>query len=395
MKPATTIHDERRSVKVSVKATQLNVIGWDVGGAHLKAVLLDGNGQLQQVLQVPCPLWRGLHELEAAIDIVLNTFATNSALHAVTMTGELVDLFANRKEGVEKISRVMQAKLNGTVFNDTVFNDTSNRVKFYTGALELGFVSVKDVDDYWQHIASANWLASASFVATKIQYGLMMDVGSTTSDFVLLDNHKPVCLGFTDADRMQSETLVYTGVVRTPLMAVAQKVKFKNETTSVVAEFFATSADVYRLTEDLQADDDMTVAADGQEKTQLASARRIARMIGHDVEDATLMDWIALAYQFKLQQMARLQSVALAHISRIPDNIHQQSICLVGAGVGSFLVREIAQALAIQYVDVADLITQDGDGGVSHVIGNVAETQRWASVCLPAYAVAHLAYNRK
>ena len=61
---------------------------------------------------------------------------------------------------------------------------------------------------------------------------------------------------------------------------------------------------------------------------------------------------------------------------------------------GSFLVREIAQALDIQYVDVADLITQDGDGGVSQVIGNIAETQRWASVCLPAYAVAHLAYNR-
>ncbi|MDO9281663.1 MAG: hydantoinase/oxoprolinase family protein [Methylotenera sp.] len=389
MKPAATIRDERRSLKVSVKATKSNVIGWDVGGAHLKAALLDGNGQLQQVLQVACPLWRGLHELEAAIDIVLNTFAINSALHAVTMTGELVDLFANRKEGVEKISRVMQAKL-----NDTIFNDTSNMVKFYTGALEIGFVSVEDVDDYWQHIASANWLASASFVATKIQYGLMMDVGSTTSDFVLLENNKPVCLGFTDADRMQSEALVYTGVVRTPLMAVAQKVKFKNETTSVAAEFFATSADVYRLTGDLQAEDDMADAADGQEKTQLASARRIARMIGHDVEDATMMDWIALAYQFKLQQMARLQSVSLAHISRIPDHIHQQSICLVGAGAGSFLVREIAQALDIQYVDVADLITQDGDDGVSQVIGNVAETQRWASVCLPAYAVAHLAYNR-
>ena len=45
------------------------IIGWDVGGAHLKAALLGPDGALQQVLQVPCPLWRGLHELELAIEL--------------------------------------------------------------------------------------------------------------------------------------------------------------------------------------------------------------------------------------------------------------------------------------------------------------------------------------
>ncbi|MEY3883995.1 MAG: hypothetical protein RLZZ379_1273, partial [Pseudomonadota bacterium] len=54
------------------------IIGWDVGGAHLKAALLGPDGALQQVLQVPCPLWRGLHELELAIDIMLNAFKVSS-----------------------------------------------------------------------------------------------------------------------------------------------------------------------------------------------------------------------------------------------------------------------------------------------------------------------------
>jgi probable H4MPT-linked C1 transfer pathway protein len=360
------------------------IIGWDVGGAHLKAALLDGDGNLQQVLQVPCALWRGLHELEAAIDVVLCAFGNRTSLNAVTMTGELVDLFADRKAGVQSISRVMQAKLSGTV-------------KFYTGALNTdysGFVSLDEVDDHWQYIASANWLASASFVATKVQNGLLIDVGSTTSDFVLIENNKPACEDFTDAARMQSETLVYTGVVRTPLMAVAQKIQFNNMMTSVAAEFFATSADVYRLTEDLQAEDDMADTADGQEKSQFASARRIARMIGHDVDDAPIIEWIGLAYKFKLQQMARLQDVASAHISRLTDNAHQQSMCLVGAGTGSFLVREIAKIMRIPYIDVATLITLNIDGNAKSLLGNSSETRRWASICLPAYAVAYLAFHQ-
>ena len=46
-------------------------IGWDVGGAHLKAVLLNNEGVVIAATQVYCPLWRGLRELELAIDNVL------------------------------------------------------------------------------------------------------------------------------------------------------------------------------------------------------------------------------------------------------------------------------------------------------------------------------------
>ncbi len=89
------------------------IIGWDVGGAHLKAVLLDAQGNVEQVVQAPCPLWQGLHMLEQAIEEVLKKFNLSSALHAITMTGELVDLFASRQSGVYEISRVMHARLNG------------------------------------------------------------------------------------------------------------------------------------------------------------------------------------------------------------------------------------------------------------------------------------------
>jgi probable H4MPT-linked C1 transfer pathway protein len=360
-----------------------DIIGWDVGGAHLKAAHMQ-HGKLVQVLQVPCALWRGLGELESAIEQVLQVFGALPAVHAITMTGELVDLFVNREAGVKAISQLMQAKLNGIK-------------RFYAGALDenySAFVAVDAVDQHWQQIASANWLASASFSAqqlaklTQIKYGLLIDIGSTTSDFVTLVNGLPLCLGFSDAARMQTEELVYSGVIRTPLMALAQQVHFEHKLTGVAAEYFATTADIYRLLDVLSAADDMADTADGQDKTPLASARRIARMVGHDVTDAPMSSWLALAHAFKFKQLERLKNVALAHIARMTTGQPQldQQLMIIGAGAGSFLAKEIAQILQLQYVDIAALIKTDSV--------DADNLSRWINVCLPAYAVAQLALTQ-
>ena len=235
----------------------------------------------------------------------------------------------------------------------------------------------------WQHIASANWLASATFVAQQVKCGLLIDVGSTTSDFVLIENHAPICLGLTDASRMQTEELVYAGVIRTPLMALTHKIEFQHIQTSVAAEYFATTADVYRLTGDLHAEDDMADTADGKVKTPLASAQRIARMIGHDANDAPLNDWLALAQSFKDLQVARLQGVVIKHVARLKDNA---KAIIMGAGAGSFLASEVATRMNLKYVEISDLF---------HESASDTEAKHWASVCLPAYAVAYLAFKNK
>ena len=367
------------------------IIGWDVGGAHLKAALLDANGDLVNVMQVPCALWRGLSELESAIDLILSKFKHQPALHAITMTGELVDLFASRQAGVRAISRTMEGKLTGSkrLYAGQSTTDTSKPT----------FVAFDDVDQHWQTIASANWLASATYIGLqlkqlkKYKHSLLIDIGSTTSDFVLLQNLQPACLGFTDATRMQTEELVYTGVIRTPLMTLTQKIKFKNSMTSVAAEYFATTADIYRLTGDLQMVDDMADTADGQDKSELASARRIARMIGHDIEDATLVDWIELAYAFRSEQLMRLNTVARNHLSRMKNNHQTSEILMIGAGVGCFLVKEISSSMNIQYVDVAQLIGENLVHVDTAQFTDLKAATHWATVCLPAVAVANLALN--
>lgn len=344
-----------------------NIIGWDVGGAHLKAVLLDGAGRVLGAKQVYCPLWRGLHELLQALDTILLDFNANQ--HMVTMTGELADIFANRREGVLQIAQTLALKLKG-------------QVRYYAGNHDAGmsgFVYADMLEQRALDVASMNWLASVQYVARNVQQALFIDIGSTTTDIALIVDGVPQVRGFNDATRMQFDELVYTGVVRTPLMAIAQKIQFADNMTNVAAELFATTADVYTLTGDLTLTDNMAETADGAEKSVQASAMRIARMIGQDAQDATLSSWRQLAVAFKNAQINQIKQAVLSQLTALED---YSSLCVIGAGAGSFLVAEVARQLGLKYADVRELITAD-DKQVKDI----------AAVCFPAYAVAYLGLN--
>jgi len=83
------------------------VVGWDIGGAHVKASLLR-NGEVQDAAQWPCPLWQGLDHLHQALAAAQQRWpALEQAEHAVTMTGEMVDLFADREDGVRRIAAAL------------------------------------------------------------------------------------------------------------------------------------------------------------------------------------------------------------------------------------------------------------------------------------------------
>ena len=338
------------------------IIGWDIGGAHQKAVLTDAGGTALQAVQVACPLWRGLGELSGAVDQVLGQLSHKPAQHAITMTGELADIFPDRDTGVSQIAETMSRHL-------------QCQPRFYAGM--AGLVSATDVPRHITAIASANWLASAEFVARQVKSALFIDIGSTTADLMLLNGGQPKNRGFSDAERLQYEELVYTGVVRTPLMSLAERVPFNGEWQTLAAEHFATTADVYRLTGDLDEADDMAETADGAQKTLQHSARRLARMIGRDASDAPLSAWIALAHNFKQIQLNRLRNAAMRGFSR---NLSGQQTLIIGAGCGSFLACELARQMSCEYRDARTLIK-----------ASTPEVGRRASVCLPAYAVACLA----
>src|SRR5512137_1580111 len=83
------------------------MIGWDIGGAHVKAAVINSAGEIIAVYQQPCPLWKGLDQLRNAVLRTLDEVSGWHCRHAVTMTGELVDLFEDRDDGVKQIISTM------------------------------------------------------------------------------------------------------------------------------------------------------------------------------------------------------------------------------------------------------------------------------------------------
>ncbi len=338
-------------------------VGWDIGGAHLKAVLLGVDGEVEAVQQLPCALWQGLDRLASAMSLMLQDFGVtpDTCAHAVTMTGELVDLFPNRHAGVTQITQLV-VKLLG---NHTLFYGMDDQL---TGS---AFLSSNEVLQQAKLVASANWHASATLIAQYQPNALLIDIGSTTTDIIAIASGKVVGGGFTDAERMQADTLVYTGVVRTPVMALAQKLSLSGQETNVAAEYFATMADVYRLTEELASDADMADTADGGEKTLFASANRLARMVGYDAGDKPMADWIALAKHCREKQLVQIQQAVMKQL--------KDEMTVVGAGAGAFLAREVAQRISKPYIALNELLAH--------------QLTPQLAICLPAYAVANLAYT--
>lgn len=341
----------------------IDTVGWDIGGAHLKAVALHEDGRIIRVTQLPCPLWQGLDRLrEALLDISTDIPFDSVRRHAVTMTGELADCFPDRRAGVTALIRAAR---------DWIGPD----VLFFAGRSGLlPTYRIQDTDV--GRIGSANWLASAEWAAARCPKALLIDTGSTTTDLTLLMNGEVLARGYTDHERLRYDELVYHGVVRTPVMTIAECAPFEGEWVTLMNEQFATAADVYRLTGELPEHVDQHPPADGGGNDASCSIQRLARMIGRDSYSAAQQRWVSLAHYLRERQIQRLGSAVSRQISRADD---ASGLELVGAGVGRFLIRDIAARLRLGYKDATYWLHRK-------TIGSNFD----AADCLPAAAVAEL-----
>ena len=350
-----------------------SVIGWDIGGAHVKACRLH-DGEVVDVAQWACPLWQGLEQLERVLQAAHVRWPLGRAQHAVTMTGEMADLFKHREDGVRRIAALVADRLPAPV-------------QFYAG--DASWCGSAEVAQHWPDIASANWLATAQHAALCMpiqgREGVLVDVGSTTTDLIAFKAGRVLTTSRSDAQRLATGELVYHGVVRTPLCAVAPRIDWRGTPLNVMNEYFATVADVYRLTGELNPAHDLYPAADNAAKDALGTRRRLARMVGLDERDGTLNDWLAFARAWRACQVVELASQLQRVMARHALSADAR---VVSAGCGDFLVADIvARAIA--------------PAAAQHCISYGAEVARlaasaptdlavWAQVCAPCVAVATL-----
>jgi probable H4MPT-linked C1 transfer pathway protein len=310
-------------------------------------------------LQVALPLWQGLHEAERAFDEAETRIGRADA-NAVTMTGELCDIFPTHAEGVAALAGLAQRRL--------------SRPLFYAG--RAGFVTQERVADHAADIASANWHASAAAVAAVHPNALFADMGSTTTDLIPIAGGRVAALGYSDAERLAHGELVYAGVVRSYLFAGITRAPFEGRWVNLMNEWFASMGDVYRILGELPEGVDVMQTADNRDKSVGSSRVRLARMIGRDSGDADEAGWRRLAQFFADQQARQIEKNLHLVLSR---GIIADDAPIIGAGVGRFVLDKIAARFGRAFIPFESCF---------HA---APECARAVSDCAPAAALAKLA----
>ncbi len=303
-----------------------SVLGLDIGGANLKAAHSSGVARSSFF-----PLWKDAAGLPAALQSLVQTMPPFDLI-AVTMTGELCDCFETKRQGVNVILDAVEGLAGGKVRQ--VSNVPPLPIWVWQCAREeatgrLGrFVDVPSARSSPLQTAAANWLAVAAFCGRYAPRGpaLLIDIGSTTTDIVPLLDGQPVPNGLNDPERLRYGELVYTGIRRTPLVALL---------SNVAAELFATTLDVYLVRGDIPEDTLDCATADGRPATVAAAHDRLSRMLCADRETCTEQEREQLALRAADRQ-AYMIGVSLEHVaSRLPAPPEQ----FILAGSGEFLAR--------------------------------------------------------
>ena len=259
----------------------------DIGGAHLKWAHQDGEAGT-----VAFALWQGPHLLSQALRELIEAHPCDAVL--VTMTGELCDCFETKAEGVTRILNAVR--------------EAADQRRIHVWTTDGAFVSIDAGCEQTRKVAAANWHALATATARRLApaEGVLIDVGSTTCDIIPFAEARCVARGATDAQRLATGELVYVGADRTPLMALADTVTWRGESIGVMAERFATMADVMVLCGLAPAQPRRTDTADGRPLTKEAAAARLLRMVGSDLNTHTVADAAALARRFLDAAIARM-----------------------------------------------------------------------------------------
>jgi probable H4MPT-linked C1 transfer pathway protein len=296
-------------------------IALDIGGANIKLAHEDGPART-----VPFEVWKRPDDLGRVIAAAADALPP-SARAAVTMTAELCDCFPTKSVGVNTVLSAAVAGLPGRTI--TVWG------------VDGEFHTVDEARQQPHIIAAANWLALANFAARSIPdlRGLLIDIGTTTTDLIPLDCGRVAARGRSDTERFQTGELVYAGVRRTPICALATELPFRGVSTGLAAEIFASTLDVYLTLGEIAPTPSDLSTADGRPSTIEAARERLARMIGTDCDGFSAEDAVAFAQAADQCLLERLTLAA----ERATRPTMERPAAAVIAGSGEFLARRLAK----------------------------------------------------
>ncbi len=298
-------------------------IGLDIGGANIKAA--HGSGAARTV---PFEVWKRPDELDQAIAAIAATLPPSECA-AVTMTAELCDCFPTKGVGVNAIlDAVIDALPVGSIL---------------VWGLDGQFHELQEARQNPALVAAANWLALATLAARLVpeEPAVLIDIGTTTTDLIPVLRGTVAARGRSDTERLQAGELVYAGVRRTPVCALAAELPFRGVPTGLAAELFASTLDVYLTLGDIPSNPADLSTADGRPCTRDSARDRLARMIGADRDGFSPADALAFSQAADACLMDRLTRAA----ERVCDSTIGRPATAVIAGSGDFLALRLARRL--------------------------------------------------
>ncbi|OYT27383.1 MAG: hypothetical protein B6U97_01635 [Candidatus Altiarchaeales archaeon ex4484_96] len=291
----------------------MRLLGLDIGGANTKTSFTDG----AELIKRSCyfPIWKKKHQLPSLLSDLINEY--NPVKVGLTMSAELSDAFINKKEGVYYVLDSVESAFKGEI---------------HVLSSDGVFISPDEAKANHMRVASANWAATSGYAAKRYDNGVLVDVGSTTTDIIPFRGGEVVALGKTDLRRLQCGELIYSGILRTNIATLTDCVPVDGVNTKISAEFFAQTADVYTILGLLKQKDYSSETPDGRGKSIKECCARIGRIVCADnlmLKDKTIKE---TAFYLKKQQIKKL-SQAIKKISE-KWGINQAYICGSGFPLG-------------------------------------------------------------
>lgn len=307
-------------------------VGLDIGGANLKVFRASTGpeGAVRQCMGLTrtaaFAVWKQPERLGEVLADLLGDMPAYDVL-AVTMTAELCDCFESKRAGVEAVL-------------DAVEEAAAGR-RVWVWQTNGRFVEPDEARETWLQTAAANWLALATYAGRFAQQGrgLLIDVGSTTTDIIPLLEGVPVPQGRSDPERLASGELVYSGVRRTPVCALVREVPWRGKPCGVAAEWFATTRDVYLLLGDLEENQDDRETADGRPATRCRAHDRLARVVCADGAMLAREETGAIAEAVAEAQMRQWRGA----LDQVAQGLGGMPDTVVLSGEGEFLARRFVE----------------------------------------------------
>lgn len=325
----------------------MKIAGFDIGGANTKIAVVDfDNGEIKNIdINLSyLPMWSDNDSLEKVLTELIESISSMDELDGIgiSMTAELVDAYETKKEGVLDI-----------------VNKSANLFD-----LPLGFVTidgVKNTDGVRANplsAAAANWIATAAIASRISEDCIFVDTGSTTTDIIPVKNGKECAKGKSDMERLGTGELVYTGTLRTNLCAFLDKVPLTKDGETVKyrvgSELFAQTADVYRILDLIDEDQYICDTYDGEGKSKVECARRVARVICADLDVLNKEDIIDLCETIHQEQIKQIAE----GINEVSNRENINTIVVTGLGK-DILDKPAASLLGLNFKSMDEFLTDD------------------------------------